>query len=87
MKVNEVLACSFPKWYSVFKKVTFPSKIIPLPEEFLSYLLADNFILQSDLALLKYNNDESSSDSEGDEEEWAKAEVETPSLEVINTYS
>ena len=45
MKVNEVLACSFPSWYPLFRKITIKSKIHALPQEFVDYLLADNLIL------------------------------------------
>lgn len=85
MKSHEILACSFSEWYPLFKKVTFPSKIIPLTQEFVDYLLADNLVLRSDQALLTYDkqDDSNSSDSEDDEEGWAKAESETPALEVV----
>jgi hypothetical protein len=84
MKSHEIQACSFSEWYPLFKKVTFPSKIIPLTQEFVDYLLADNLVLRSDQALLTYSRDDSnSSDSEDDEEGWAKAESETPALEVL----
>ncbi|XP_046639568.1 cell division cycle protein 123 homolog [Daphnia pulicaria] len=83
MKSHEIQACSFSEWYPLFKKVTFPSKIIPLTQEFVDYLLADNLVLRSDQALLTYSRDDSnSSDSEDDEEGWAKAESETPALEA-----
>jgi hypothetical protein len=82
MKSHEIQACSFSEWYPLFKKVTFPSKIIPLTQEFVDYLLADNLVLRSDQALLTYSRDDSS-DSEDDEEGWAKAESETPALEVL----
>ena len=85
MKSHEILACSFSEWYPLFKKVTFPSKIIPLSQEFVDYLLADNLVLRSDQALLTYDKKDgsNSSDSEDDEEGWAKAESETPALEVV----
>lgn len=84
MKSHEVLACSFSKWYPLLRKVTFPSQIVPLSDEFVEYLLADNLVLRSDQALLKYDKrqDNDSSDSEYDEDDWAQAESETPSLEV-----
>ena len=86
MKYSEVLACSFSEWYPLLKKVTFPSQIIPLPKEFVDYLLADNLVLRSDQTLLKYDKGEesNSSESEDDEEAWAQAESETPSLEVVD---
>ena len=80
MKSHEILACSFSEWYPLFKKVTFPSKIIPLSQEFVDYLLADNLVLRSDQALLTYDKKDGSNSSE---EGWAKAESETPALEVV----
>jgi len=41
MREEEVLACSFDRWYPDFKDITFRSCIIPLPEEFVSFLMAD----------------------------------------------
>lgn len=84
MKSCEILACSFSEWYPHFKKVTFPSRVIPLSQEFVDYLLADNLVLRSDQALFTYDkgNESSSSDSEDDEEGWIKAESETPALEA-----
>ncbi len=88
MKNYEVLACSFSEWYPRLKKVTFPSQIIPLSKEFVDYLLADNLVLRSDQTLLKYDKGEesNSSDTEDDEEAWAQAECQTPSLEVFINY-
>lgn len=87
MKSYEVLACSFSEWYPRLRKVTFPSRVIPLSNEFVEYLLADNLVLRSDQALLKYvkEHESDSSDSENDEEGWAQAESETPALEVLGT--
>lgn len=84
MKTHEVLACSFSSWYPRLRKVTFPSRIITLSNEFIEYLLADNLVLRSDQALLTYEKEDESdsSDSENDEDGWAQAENETPSLEV-----
>jgi hypothetical protein len=38
MKVEEVLACSFPAWYPQFEKVSFRSRTLALPGELLDYL-------------------------------------------------
>lgn len=87
MKKCDVLACSFSEWYPKLETITFPSKIIPLPNEFIEYLLADNLVLRNDGNFLKHSKetDHSSIDSEDedDEDQWAKAESETPSLEVL----
>jgi len=42
---EEVLACSFHRWYQDFLSVTFPSVVIALPEVFIEYLLADGINL------------------------------------------
>ena len=42
MRIDQVEACSFDKWYFLFTKVTFQSKILPLPEEVVRYLKSDN---------------------------------------------
>lgn len=79
MKVHEVLACSFTEWYPVLKKVTFRSEIIPLPQDFVNYLLADNVYLAVNHVSVHEN---AGSDEESDTEEWAKAEAETQELQV-----
>lgn len=38
---EEVLACSFERWYSTFREHTFRSRILPLSEEAVRYLQAD----------------------------------------------
>lgn len=45
LKEAHVLNCMFQNWYPKWKRYTFPSRIIPLPEEFIQYLLADGVIL------------------------------------------
>jgi hypothetical protein len=35
---DAVLACQFEKWYSVFRRFTEPSVIIPLDEDALAYV-------------------------------------------------
>ncbi|CAJ1385733.1 unnamed protein product, partial [Effrenium voratum] len=41
MHEEEITACSFENWFHLFKRSTFKSEIIPLPEAFVRYLLAD----------------------------------------------
>ncbi|XP_060603753.1 cell division cycle protein 123 homolog [Ruditapes philippinarum] len=45
MKISEVLNCSFSSWYPRFKDYTIKSQILPLPQEFVDYLLADQVVL------------------------------------------
>jgi len=79
MKVNEVLACSFPSWYPLFRKITIKSKIHALPQEFVDYLLADNLIL-TNTCQPSANYRENASDSEESDGEWD----ETPAQDAPN---
>ncbi|PHZ16776.1 D123-domain-containing protein [Rhizopus microsporus ATCC 52813] len=45
---QEVDNCSFSSWYPRFKTVTFKSKIIHLPDDFIDYLNADSIFLPED---------------------------------------
>lgn len=47
MQEEEVLACAFQSWFHLFKDLTFKSEIIPLPEDFVRYLLADGIHVPS----------------------------------------
>jgi len=58
VRVGDVLACSFHRWYGAFQDVTFPSVVIPLPEDFVRYLLSDGIRLPPQL-------DDAGSDSSG----------------------
>lgn len=42
---QHILNCNFSSWYNCFQHVSIPSKIIPLEDEFVSYLLADGIYL------------------------------------------
>ena len=46
MLVKEVEACSFDKFYSNFKKVTFRSVLIPIPPDVLAYLRSDGSLVK-----------------------------------------
>lgn len=84
MKKEQVLNCSFPKWYQDFRSVTVRSRMIDLPDDVVKYLLSDGLVLphgenhglSSDLY----------SDNSESEEEWdidAKS-VEGPKFEKFN---
>ncbi|XP_019640214.1 PREDICTED: cell division cycle protein 123 homolog [Branchiostoma belcheri] len=45
MKKRQVMNCIFSAWYPRFEHLTFPSVVLPLPEQFVSYLLADGIVL------------------------------------------
>jgi len=60
-----VLQCSLPTWYSQFKKVTFPTICLSLPEDVLNYLREDG-----QLVLPKECNKDSYDGKEDDYEEF-----------------
>jgi len=86
MRHDEILACSIDRWYGEFKDVTFTSKIITLPEDFVKFLLSDglrlpagtgNFAGAGDIA------EGADSDSEwGDGGSDSEEEPRFPELEV-----
>ena len=45
MKVDQVINCSFDKWYPLFKNLTIKSEIIELDKDFISYLSSDSTII------------------------------------------
>lgn len=64
MQEEEVLACSFDSWYEKFREITLRSCVIPLPEDFVSYLLADGICMPSGVG---FNGGGEGDDSDG---EW-----------------
>lgn len=42
---SDIIACQFHKWYHLFARATFKSRIIPLPTEFIDYLGEEGVIL------------------------------------------
>eukprot|EP00931_Biecheleriopsis_adriatica_P068232 TRINITY_DN42221_c0_g1_i1.p1 TRINITY_DN42221_c0_g1~~TRINITY_DN42221_c0_g1_i1.p1 ORF type:complete len:344 (-),score=73.03 TRINITY_DN42221_c0_g1_i1:59-1090(-) len=61
MLEEDVLACSFSAWFENFRDSTFKSEIIPLPEDFVEYLLADGIQVPT----TRRDNDEGSTGSWG----------------------
>ncbi|RNA08611.1 cell division cycle 123-like protein [Brachionus plicatilis] len=45
MKVNQILNCSFDKWYHLFENITIKSEIIPIPKNVLDYLRINSTII------------------------------------------
>ena len=45
MKRQNCISCMFSSWYNSFKRVSFESRIIKLPVEFVAYLKCDGIIL------------------------------------------
>jgi len=50
VKVEEVLACGFDRWYENLTSTTFASRVIPLSEDFVQYLLEDGIRLPATVA-------------------------------------
>ena len=42
---GQVLECSFERWYHRFESVTFRSQVLPLPQDFVDYLVQDGVYL------------------------------------------
>lgn len=82
MKFDEKDVCSFPNWYPTFKKYTFKSVCIPVPEEVLEYLRKDVVTIPTEATLKKVRSENidditySNWDSGSEDED----EVETPSF-------
>ncbi len=76
MLVKEVNSCSFDQWYPLFKKVTFKSIILPIPNEVLDYLRSDG-----SLVLPKECDGENGDSPSEDSEE---NEVASPSFPEFN---
>jgi len=67
MKVEEVLSCSFDKWYRDFEKVTIKSVILPIPEDVLRYFQENGkLVLPAECDGENYNGTEDDYDDFGD---------------------
>lgn len=75
---EHVLNCMFSSWYPTFHHLTIKSITIPLPDDFVQYLLDDGPLVLpkgADVKLEKANvKDDDDSSSEDDEEDWKDAE-------------
>lgn len=45
MKVDQILNCSFDKWYNLFENITIKSEIIQIPKNVLDYLRSNSTII------------------------------------------
>lgn len=75
MLSKEVLWCSIDNWYSMFKKVTFKSVILPIPNEVLEYLRSDGHLILPK----ECGNDDTDSEDEDENES------EPPSFPEFNS--
>ena len=63
---SEIFACQFHSWYPLFRKHTFRSRIIPLPQNFVDFLNADSLFLPSSSIPPHSQNDDDESDTDTD---------------------
>jgi len=85
MKIKQVINAALPSWYSNFKNVTFKTRILIIPAEFLEYLLSDGTLVLPKGSL--HELDPLHGERSDDSEEWDAAssgeEVECPSFPVF----
>ena len=48
VRAEQILNCSFSRWYPAFRAVTLKSAIVPLSDDFVDYLNADGLFLPLD---------------------------------------
>lgn len=87
VRTDEVLACSFERWYDKFRDVTFTSRVIVLPEDFVKYLMADGIQMPGGLGENTAANNGEDSDSEwgdgGSDSADNQTETENPSFPEV----
>jgi hypothetical protein len=52
MLVKDVDACSFDNWFRTFEKVTFRSRVLPIPDDVLDYLRSDETLVSAIFRML-----------------------------------
>ena len=61
---EDILGCQFHRWIHLFLKETMKSKVFPLPENFVTYLLQDGVILPTIPGADPFGKDELSDDED-----------------------
>ena len=61
---EDILECQFHRWIHQFSKETMKSKVLPLPENFIAYLLQDGVILPTIPGADPFGKDELSDDED-----------------------
>jgi len=79
MLEDEVEACAFHNWYEKFKDVTLRSCVIPLPEDFVRFLLADGISMPSSAVAQRADDD--------DDSEWGDGGSDSDDLQDRNQPS
>nr|ACO15556.1 Cell division cycle protein 123 homolog [Caligus clemensi] len=81
MLISEVQQCDITSWYEDFKRLTFPTSFVLLPEEVLRYLREDStLILPKECDAEGYFDNNDNSDSECELEDEGSQEGERPSF-------
>lgn len=76
--------CSFSEWYRKYWKFTFKSIVVPLPQEFISFLKSDSIIIPSGPTTDNFSDSESCSDqSEDDKGDFDQQTQFAPLLQKI----
>lgn len=82
INITDIIACDIRNWYNTFKKVTIPCEFIPLPEEFI------DFILKSDLYIDSNNGCFGEWTDDSEEEVWVDEEKnDLPEDNIISSSS
>ncbi|KAG0344444.1 hypothetical protein BG004_004479 [Podila humilis] len=82
--------CSFSTWYPLFRSISIKSKIIPLSEEFVSYLNADKVFIpgQSGVSLALSDSDDSDDDDQiSDMEKFRAIQEATTHRQALDSDS
>lgn len=53
-QAEQVLNCSFDRWHPAFQAVSFRSQLVPLPKEFVEYLIEDGVYLPENNAAVRF---------------------------------
>ncbi|XP_003747262.1 cell division cycle protein 123 homolog [Galendromus occidentalis] len=87
---EEILQCSFPRWYAQFEKVTPLSFVVELPEDFVKYLLSDDTIRLPG-KMYEWRRDQNSDDEDSDpwsdiedEDDLNEGETAVPKFEELS---
>lgn len=68
VNITDIIACDIRNWYNTFKKVTIPSEFIPLPDEFIDFILNKDFFMDNNNGCFGEWTDDSEEDAWVDEE-------------------
>ncbi|GAB6029605.1 hypothetical protein CHUAL_005345 [Chamberlinius hualienensis] len=79
MKISNVLNCSFSYWYSQFRRQTIESRVIPLTQQLIDYLLQDGIYLPSG-SYKKPEFDRNSDEEDEDADHWDDSDTEEVKL-------